>query len=73
MFLLRDVRRKDLPELKKLASELNTVNLPDNQEMLAAQIEQSVKSFAGLIPDPSIDSTCSSLRKWAARRWSAPA
>jgi len=52
MFLLRDVRRKDLPELKKLASELNTVNLPDNQEMLAALIEQSVRSFAGLIPDP---------------------
>jgi len=52
MFLLRDVRRKDLPDLKKLASELNTVNLPDNQEMLAALIEQSVKSFAGLIPDP---------------------
>ena len=52
MFLLRDVRRKDLPDLKKLASELNTVNLPDNQEMLAALIEQSVKSFAGLIPEP---------------------
>lgn len=52
MFLLRDVQRRDLPELKKLASELNTVNLPDNQEMLASLIEKSVKSFSGTIGNP---------------------
>src|SRR5713101_788063 len=51
MFLVRDVQRRDLPELKKLASELNTVNLPDNQEMLASLIDKSVKSFTGSIED----------------------
>ena len=51
MFLVRDVQRRDLPELKKLASELNTVNLPDNQETLASLIDKSIKSFTGSIED----------------------
>src|SRR5260370_27630515 len=51
MFLVRDVQRRDLPEMKKLASELSTVNLPDNQEMLASLIDKSIKSFTGSIED----------------------
>jgi arginine N-succinyltransferase len=52
MLLLRDVQRGDLPGLKRLASVLNTVNLPDNEEMLARIIDRSLRSFSGKVQDP---------------------
>jgi arginine N-succinyltransferase len=52
MLLLRDVQRGDLPGLKRLASVLNTVNLPDNEEMLARIIDRSIHSFSGKIRNP---------------------
>jgi arginine N-succinyltransferase len=52
MFLLRDVQKSDLIGLKKLAAELNTVNLPDQEEVLEALIEKSVRSFNGKIKEP---------------------
>lgn len=52
MLLLRDVQRGDLPGLKRLASVLNTVNLPDNEEMLARIIDRSIRSFSGRIREP---------------------
>jgi len=52
MFLLRDVTRKDLPALQRLAAVLNSVNLPDDKRVLTALIEKSVKSFTGRIAEP---------------------
>jgi arginine N-succinyltransferase len=52
MLLLRDVQKLDLAGLKGLASALNTVNLPDNEETLEALIDKSVRSFSGKIKDP---------------------
>ena len=34
MLLLRDVQKSDLPGLKRLAAVLNTVNLPNDEEVL---------------------------------------
>jgi arginine N-succinyltransferase len=53
MLLLRDVARSDLPSLKRLASVLNTVNLPNNEAVLKKLIETSVRSFQGAISEPS--------------------
>src|SRR3954451_22327765 len=52
MLLLRDVQKLDLSGLKRLASSLNTVNLPDNEETLEALIDKSVRSFSGKVKDP---------------------
>ncbi|HEX5753273.1 MAG TPA: arginine N-succinyltransferase [Archangium sp.] len=52
MLVLRDVQKTDLPGLKRLAAVLNTVNLPNNEETLAAIIDKSVKSFAGKVKNP---------------------
>ncbi len=52
MYLLRDAAKSDLPGLKRLAAVLNSVNLPNNEEVLAALIDKSVKSFTGKIADP---------------------
>jgi arginine N-succinyltransferase len=52
MLVLRDVQKTDLPGLKRLASVLNTVNLPNNEETLGAIIDKSVKSFAGKVKNP---------------------
>jgi len=52
MLVLRDVNRNDLPGLKRLAAVLNTVNLPDNEEMLHKLIEHSCRSFTGKIKNP---------------------
>lgn len=49
MYLLRDAAKSDLPGLKRLAAVLNSVNLPNNQEVLAGLIDKSVKSFTGRI------------------------
>ncbi len=45
MLLLRDVAKSDLPSLKRLASVLNTVNLPSNEPVLRKLIDTSVRSF----------------------------
>lgn len=50
MFLLRDVAPRDLPDLQKAAVHLDSVNLPDDDRALAAIIERSVASFAGVLP-----------------------
>src|SRR5262244_4333695 len=52
MFLLRDAQKSDLPSIKRLAVSLNTVNLPNDEEELAALLDRSMKSFSGRIQDP---------------------
>ena len=52
MYLIRDVQRADLPALKKLASVLNTVNLPDDERELSGIVEKSARSFDGRIREP---------------------
>ena len=52
MLLLRDVRKSDLPALRALARELNSVNLPADERALSGIIQRSVRSFAGRIADP---------------------
>ncbi len=52
MLLLRDVQKTDLPGLKRLAAVLNSVNLPNNEEVLSSLIEKSTKSFSGAVKQP---------------------
>jgi arginine N-succinyltransferase len=52
MLLLRDVQKNDLPALSKLAAELDTMNLPDNEEALEALVDKSMRSFSGRIRNP---------------------
>lgn len=52
MLLVRDVQKTDLPGLKRLAAVLNTVNLPNNEEVLESLIEKSVRSFSGKVKNP---------------------
>src|SRR6185436_13039690 len=52
MLVLRDVQKTDLPGLKRLAAVLNSVNLPNNEDVLEALIDKSVKSFGGKIQNP---------------------
>ncbi len=52
MLLLRDVARKDLAGLKRLAKTLNSVNLPDNEKVLRSLIDRSTQSFSGKIENP---------------------
>jgi arginine N-succinyltransferase len=52
MLLLRDVAKGDLDGLKRLAVTLNSVNLPNNEEVLTGLIEKSAMSFSSKISDP---------------------
>lgn len=52
MLLLRDVQKSDLNGLKRLAAVLNSVNLPNNEEVLTSLIEKSTKSFSEAIKNP---------------------
>ena len=52
MYVIRDVQKADLPQLQRLARELDTVNLPDDEKLLAAAIDRSIRSFDGRIRDP---------------------
>jgi len=52
MLLLRDVQKSDLKGLKRLAAVLNSVNLPDSEEVLEQLIDTSVRSFAAKVKDP---------------------
>lgn len=47
MFVLRDVAIGDLAGLSDVARHLDTVNLPDDREVLAQLIDLSERSFAG--------------------------
>jgi arginine N-succinyltransferase len=51
-FLLRDVQRGDLRGLQKLAAVLNSVNLPNDERVLAEAIEKSIRSFSNRIRQP---------------------
>jgi arginine N-succinyltransferase len=50
MFLLRDIAPADLDDLQRAAVHLDSVNLPDDRQALAAIIERSCASFAGGLP-----------------------
>lgn len=52
MLLIRDVAKSDLAGLKRLAAVLNSVNLPNNEKVLSALIDKSVKSFSGRVESP---------------------
>ncbi len=52
MLLIRDVQKADLKGLKRLAAVLNSVNLPNDEEVLSQLIDRSVKSFTGTLKDP---------------------
>jgi arginine N-succinyltransferase len=52
MLLLRDVQKADLPGLKRLAAVLNSVNLPNDEQVLSQLIDRSTKSFTGALRDP---------------------
>ncbi|HUB08247.1 MAG TPA: arginine N-succinyltransferase [Myxococcales bacterium] len=52
MFVIRDVQRQDLDGLKKLAAVLNSVNLPDDEKVLEAIVDKSIKSFSSRIRLP---------------------
>lgn len=52
MLLLRDVAKRDLAGLKRLARQLNSVNLPHDEKVLASLIDKSVHSFSGKVADP---------------------
>lgn len=47
MLILRPAARADLADLAALAVQLDSVNLPNDPEFLAARVEQSERSFAG--------------------------
>lgn len=51
MLLLRDAQKTDLPGLRRLAAVLNTVNLPNDEETLAALVDRSVRSFGGKLEE----------------------
>ena len=52
MLLVRDVQKTDLPGLKRLAAVLNSLNLPNNEEVLENLIDRSVRSFSGKLKEP---------------------
>ena len=52
MLLVRDVQKTDLPGLKRLAAVLNSVNLPNNEDVLENLIDRSVRSFSGKLKEP---------------------
>lgn len=52
MLLLRDAHRGDLKGLQRLAAVLNSVNLPNNEEVLSGLIDRSTRSFSGKVKNP---------------------
>jgi arginine N-succinyltransferase len=52
MYVIRDVQKSDLASLARLARELDTVNLPNDERELTAIIEKSQRSFDARIRDP---------------------
>ena len=51
MFRIRDAQRSDLEQIHQVARHLNTVNLPDDREVIEELIVMSEQSFSGAI-DP---------------------
>ena len=51
-YVIRDVQRSDLGALQKLARELDTVNLPDDERELLRIIDWSARSFDSRIRNP---------------------
>ena len=51
MYVIRDVQKSDMPALVRLARELDTVNLPDDEKELSSIVEKSARSFDGRIRD----------------------
>jgi arginine N-succinyltransferase len=51
-YVLRDVQKSDMHGLHRLARELDTVNLPDDEKELAQAIDKSCRSFDGRIRNP---------------------
>ena len=51
MLILRPIAEGDLEALVDLAHELDSINLPSEPALLSARIEQSLRSFAGDLPD----------------------
>ena len=49
MYVIRDVQKADLPQLQRLAHELDTVNLPDDEKQLSSAIDHSIRSFDGRV------------------------
>jgi arginine N-succinyltransferase len=47
-FIIRDIAPEDLGDFQKAAVHLDSVNLPDDREALAAIIERSRRSFAAV-------------------------
>jgi arginine N-succinyltransferase len=47
MFVIRDAQKSDLKELSRLARELDTVNLPNDEGALAELLDSSTRTFAG--------------------------
>src|SRR5438128_1169350 len=52
MYVIRDVQKSDLHQLQRLARELDTINLPDDDKALAAAIDHSIRSFDGRVRNP---------------------
>jgi len=52
MYVIRDVQKSDLPALQKLARELDTVNLPDEERELLRIIDWSARSFDARVKNP---------------------
>jgi arginine N-succinyltransferase len=52
MYVIRDVQRSDLAALQKLARELNTVNLPDDERELLRILDWSARSFDARVKNP---------------------
>jgi arginine N-succinyltransferase len=46
-FLLREVKRRDLPSILELATTFSLLNLPADERILGEKIERSYKSFRG--------------------------
>lgn len=53
MFVVRTASAGDLPDLHRLAAQLDTVNFPADASLLAAIVERSSASFAGTLEDPT--------------------
>ena len=52
MYLIRDAQKSDLPGMQKLARELDTVNLPNDERALTSLIDHSIRSFDGRVRSP---------------------
>jgi arginine N-succinyltransferase len=52
MFLIREASLEDLDQIHEVAKLLDTVNLPDDRDVLSRMITHSQKSFSGALDPP---------------------